>query len=88
ALFNSAESEGTAKCLPDTREDVLVKIMEWVQDTSREPICWVHGPAGSSKSTITRSFADRFLDRAATFFFSRNSTELATNKNFFPIISY
>ncbi|THU75293.1 hypothetical protein K435DRAFT_618659, partial [Dendrothele bispora CBS 962.96] len=58
ALFDSAENEGAAKCLPDTREDILGKIAEWAQDTSGEVICWVHGPAGPGKSAIARSIAD------------------------------
>ncbi|THV03636.1 hypothetical protein K435DRAFT_556440, partial [Dendrothele bispora CBS 962.96] len=76
------------KCLEGPREYVLDEITEWAQQTSRGVICWVYGPAGSGKSTIARSIADRFLKRAATFAFSRNSKELMTNKNFFPTIAY
>ncbi|THV07117.1 hypothetical protein K435DRAFT_742754, partial [Dendrothele bispora CBS 962.96] len=87
AFFDAVENNSVAKCLEGTREDVLDKITEWVQDPSGEVICWVHGPAGSGKSTIARSIASRFSKRAATFAFSRNPPKIMTNKNFFPTIA-
>ncbi|THU86782.1 hypothetical protein K435DRAFT_359429 [Dendrothele bispora CBS 962.96] len=86
AFHDSVENEGVSRCLPGTQEDVLHEITKWAQDTSGESICWVHSLAGGGKSTVAQSIADRFSDRAATYFFSRKTT--ITAKNFFPTIAY
>ena len=48
-------------CLEGTREELLKEISDWiinVKDTSR--IFWLHGPAGTGKSSIAHTIAHRF----------------------------
>ncbi|KAK7676672.1 hypothetical protein QCA50_020354 [Cerrena zonata] len=66
-------------CLRGTREATLAKIMNWVLDVdnAQQSILWLHGLAGSGKSTIARTVAAR-LDglgrRGAFLFFERGKT--------------
>jgi polynucleotide 5'-kinase involved in rRNA processing len=62
AAYNSyeRESEGASICVENTRVAVLRKVMAWAQAQNghpQTPICWLHGPAGSGKSTIAHTLA-------------------------------
>jgi adenylylsulfate kinase-like enzyme len=46
-----------ARCLNDTRKDVIEKIKRSV-DKSDARICWLKGPAGSGKSAISQTVAE------------------------------
>ncbi|EGO05416.1 hypothetical protein SERLA73DRAFT_149548 [Serpula lacrymans var. lacrymans S7.3] len=65
-------------CLPDTRIDVLTSIAEWATSpTTKENVLWLHGLAGSGKSTISTTVANFFreLRRLGAFtFFNRDIT--------------
>ncbi|KAG2357448.1 hypothetical protein BDR07DRAFT_1612520 [Suillus spraguei] len=62
-------------CLPQTRSDLLSSIFSWAMNpSSTQNVLWLHGPAGSGKSTITTTIANitRDLGRLGAFvFFSR-----------------
>ena len=73
------------ECLPDTRQDLLKSLADWLTTPSPDQnILWLHGLAGSGKSTISTTLAEYFraLGRLGAFmFFDRNnpsSSELAT----------
>ena len=58
-------------CLEDTREELLKEISDWinnVEDTTR--IFWLHGPAGTGKSSIAHTIAHQFqqLERLGSCF--------------------
>ena len=59
-------------CLEGTREELLKEIVDWIdeveKDTSR--IFWLHGPAGTGKSSIAHTIAHRFqqLERLGSCF--------------------
>ncbi|KAF8990206.1 hypothetical protein BDQ17DRAFT_1256086, partial [Cyathus striatus] len=73
----SAERSDAPKCHPKTRTAVINNIMSWVDSKDlMERIMWLHGPAGSGKTTIVQTVAER-CDKenklVSSFFFSRNS---------------
>ena len=60
-------------CLPKTRLDVIRAFTDWIADGSidRKSVLWLHGLAGSGKSTISTTLAQtmRGLDRLGAFFY-------------------
>jgi hypothetical protein len=66
-------------CLENTRTDVLKLVIKWATDpTSTQRVLWLHGPAGSGKSTISTTLADHFRrskQLGAFVFFDRDVTE-------------
>ena len=76
--LNPARMDGSLrpKCLPCTRQDILKWITDWLTTPSPgQNILWLHGLAGSGKSTISTTIAEYFreLKRLGAFmFFDRN----------------
>jgi len=75
---------GPTKCDPDTRVAIIDDILSYIRDPERtKPVFWLNGAAGTGKSAIALSIAERCQELgclAATFFFwntdpSRNSLE-------------
>jgi NACHT domain len=66
-------------CLPGTRVDVVDFITAWVAHPSKDQnILWLHGLAGSGKSTLSTTVANLFrqTNRLGAFmFFNRNVSE-------------
>ena len=66
--------------------------MKWVNDPSSPPIFWLHGLAGTGKSTIARTIGVRAKEAGyitASFFFSRVSTAgLRDPAYVFPTLAY
>jgi hypothetical protein len=66
-------------CLHDTRTDILKFVVDWVNDTrSEQKMLWIHGLAGSGKSTLSTTIANIFRDSGqlgAFLFFDRDVTE-------------
>ena len=67
------------ECLEGTRTDILDFIINWVSDaTCPQNVLWVHGLAGSGKSTISTTVASHFRESnqlGAFLFFNRDVTE-------------
>ncbi|OJA08875.1 hypothetical protein AZE42_01734 [Rhizopogon vesiculosus] len=63
-------------CLPQTRSDLLSSVLSWAMNpSSNQNILWLHGPAGSGKSTVATTIANiaRDLGRLGAFvFFNRH----------------
>ena len=60
------------KCLPGTRQEILNWITDWLITPSQsQNILWLHGLAGSGKSTISTTIAEYFreLKRLGAFMF-------------------
>jgi len=77
-------------CLTGTREIVLYEIELWTRNFTRQPIYWLNGLAGTGKSTIAQTIAERvFADGqlGATFFCSRNFEDRSTLQLIFPTIA-
>ncbi|KAG2107852.1 hypothetical protein BD769DRAFT_1500468 [Suillus cothurnatus] len=66
-------------CLPQTRSDLLSSVFSWAMNpSSNQNVLWLHGPAGSGKSTIATTIANiaRDLGRLGAFvFFNRRMAE-------------
>ena len=59
-------------CLEGTREDLLEEIIGWINSVEKDAprIFWLHGPAGTGKSSIAHTIAHRFqkLERLGSCF--------------------
>jgi hypothetical protein len=88
ALFDSAEEQHNPECQHGTRVGILNQITAWVDDIKSETIFWLHGPAGTGKSTITRTLAHSLAKTerlGASYFFKRSGRNGSTQ--FFPTIA-
>jgi hypothetical protein len=91
AFHNAANAP--SPCLKGTREQLIADIFDWFDDTdpSREHVFWLNGLAGTGKSAVSRTVADRAQEQgrlAATFFFSRNTVATRTPSAIIPTIVY
>lgn len=81
AAFDAYDNESEPTCHPETRQGLLRQIEDWADDPDGKCIFWLCGPAGTGKSTISRTVAGFLADRqqlAASFFFNR--TRAGRNK--------
>ncbi|KAJ7913248.1 hypothetical protein B0H13DRAFT_2005399 [Mycena leptocephala] len=66
------------QCLPGTREKILEKIVEWVNDIGKSRVLVLSGDAGTGKSTIAHTISRMFdeLNRlGSSFFFPRDGSQ-------------
>jgi len=90
ATYNSSAEGELSKCLPDTRTDLLEQIFDWVADRTAKRIFWLCGKAGTGKSTISRTVAQKLDDDGtlgASFFFKRGRADRSHAKLLFPTIA-
>jgi hypothetical protein len=93
AAYNSyeRESEGASICHENTRVTVLRNVMAWAQGENVGPVCWLHGPAGSGKSTIAHTLAQQYDEEnklAFSFFFSRRNLDRSDATKFVLTFAY
>jgi WD40 repeat protein len=77
-------------CLEGTRRAVLDEIEVWTRDPNRPPVYWLNGLAGTGKSTIAQTIAERvFADGrlGGSFFCSRDSTDRSNLRLIFPTLA-
>ena len=75
ASFNSWERRSAVPCQAGTREAILNRIYTWVDSRDDSTVFWLHGFAGSGKTSIATSVAAKFAEEnrlAGSFFFSRD----------------
>ena len=80
-----------SSCLKGTRESVLDRAEKWTADFEQSPIFWLHGLAGTGKTTIAQTIAERlFADGrlGASFFCSRNSEDRSNLQLVFPTLAF
>ena len=78
-------------CLTGTREEILDEIESWAKDPDESPIYWLNGLAGTGKSTIAQTTAERlFADGmlGASFFCSRDFKDHSDLSLIFPTLSF
>ncbi|KAF9786393.1 hypothetical protein BJ322DRAFT_784345 [Thelephora terrestris] len=77
-------------CLRGTRRTILDEIEFWTRDPRRPPVYWLNGLAGTGKSTIAQTIAERtFADGqlGASFFCSRDFEDRRNIRFIFPTIA-
>ena len=79
-------------CLQDTREELLKEISDWINnvDKGTPRIFWLHGPAGTGKSSIAHTIAHQFqeLERLGSCFcFDRSRLAERRHEKVFSMIA-
>ena len=77
-------------CLRGTRTTILDDIELWIRDFDRPPVYWLNGLAGTGKSTIAQTIAERtFADGrlGASFFCSRDFEDRRNLQSIFPTLA-
>ncbi|KAL5405078.1 hypothetical protein PMIN04_012435 [Paraphaeosphaeria minitans] len=90
ASFDSHADEHNARCLLNTRTDLLKTIANWANNKDSKPIFWLCGMAGTGKSTIARTAAHSFNKNGqlgASFFFRKGEGERGNASRFFSTIA-
>jgi NACHT domain len=93
-LLNPVQMNASSRpeCLPDTRQDLLKSMADWLTTPSPDQnIFWLHGLAGSGKSTISTTLAEYFreLGRLGAFlFFDRNNMSSSEPAAVVPTLCY
>jgi len=78
-------------CLTGTREVILDEIESWSRDFDKSPIYWLNGLAGTGKSTIAQTIAERlFADGrlGASFFCSHDFKDRSDLHLILPTLSF
>ncbi|KDR67178.1 hypothetical protein GALMADRAFT_258560 [Galerina marginata CBS 339.88] len=95
AFHNSNDICDPPKCHPNTRVAVLNKIMDWIRgldsETREALIMWLNGAAGSGKSAIARSIAERCYEEGillASYFFARADPTRNHGRSLIATIAY
>ena len=77
-------------CLKKTRRAVLDGVDMWARDFTKSPVYWLNGLAGTGKSAIAQTVAERmFADGrlGASFFCSRDFEDRSNLKFIFPTLA-
>jgi len=81
---------GHIGCLRGTRKAILDEIRLWTQDFNQPPVYWLNGLAGTGKSAIAQTIAERtFADGqlGASFFCSQDFEGRSSLKLIFPTLA-
>jgi len=77
-------------CLEGSRVPILDEVMYWSGDFGMRRIFWLNGLAGTGKSTIAQTIAERLFAEGrlgASFFCSRESSDRSDLRLIFPTIA-
>ncbi|KAM6501380.1 hypothetical protein JOM56_004394 [Amanita muscaria] len=91
AQFDSSAQDPNRRCHPGTRENVLKRLQDWVDNPkSIERIFWLYGPAGAGKSAIAQTIARSYPRPkvAASFFFFRSDANRNDGNRLFTTLAY
>lgn len=78
-------------CLEGTRESMLDNLDVWARATNKEKMAWVHGHAGSGKSALLNSIAERLENAKIPFTYfpcKRDDPELSNIHKILTTIAY
>ena len=93
--FRSAKAaehrhSGRGGCLEGTRRTVLDEIEQWANDFEKPSVYWLNGLAGTGKSAIAQTIAERMSEDGklgASFFCSRDFEERSDLQLIFPTLA-
>ncbi|KAF3314404.1 hypothetical protein TWF173_004746 [Orbilia oligospora] len=93
AEYKSFEDRHEPECLPGTRSELQERIAGWVNAPpgASECIFWLSGVAGTGKSTISRTIAERLKKKGqlgASFFFRRGEKDRGRAARLFTTIAF
>ncbi|KAM6503297.1 hypothetical protein JOM56_000240 [Amanita muscaria] len=91
AYYDSSLRKQAQQCMQETRIAILNTIYEWKDSLDSPPIFWLHGPAGTGKSTIAHTVAEecrRGKRLGASFFFAHANAECSDPSLFFSTLAY
>jgi len=77
-------------CMKGTRGAVLDEIELWTEDFDRPPVYWLNGLAGTGKTTIAQTIAERMFTSGqlgASFFCSRDFLDRSNLQLIFPTLA-
>ena len=77
-------------CLRNTRTAILDEIELWARDFDEPPVYWLNGLAGTGKTTIAQTIAERWSadgQLGASFFCSRDFEDRSDLKFIFPTLA-
>ncbi|BCS07109.1 hypothetical protein ALUC_11490S [Aspergillus luchuensis] len=100
APFNSFRNAEEPRCLKDTQVETLDMLQNWCKGDGN-PVLWLHGMAGTGKSTIARTIAWALQDRqwpdgspvdatirlGGSFFFNQFEPERNNSQYLFPTLT-
>ena len=81
---------GHTGCLRGTRRVILDEIGLWTQDFNQPPVYWLNGLAGTGKSAIAQTIAERMFaagQLGASFFCSQDFEDQSNLKLIFPTLA-
>ncbi|ETS77442.1 hypothetical protein PFICI_11316 [Pestalotiopsis fici W106-1] len=90
ASFDSHAEAHNPTCLPGTRVQLLEDISHWIDSPNSKTIFWLDGMAGTGKSTISRTVAQRRHERGdlgASFFFKRGEIDRGNLTKLVPTLA-
>ena len=77
-------------CLKGTRRVILTKVEHWSRNFGRPPVYWLNGLAGTGKSTVAQTVAERLFAEGqlgASFFCSRDIEDRSNLHFIFPTLA-
>ena len=89
AVYDSINA--VSGCMSGTRQEIIGRIIAWIDGPSDQPICWLQGAAGSGKSAISKTVAELCagVNRlGGSFFFLRGAGRRSRITNFIPTLAY
>ncbi|KAF1820840.1 WD40 repeat-like protein [Dissoconium aciculare CBS 342.82] len=84
------QENGLGYCLEGTRMEIIDLVDTWMNDPVSKRIFWLCGMAGTGKSTLSRTIAQRCKTQSrlgASFFFKRGEGDRNNARLFFPTIA-
>lgn len=90
ASFDSYANQHRPICLPNTRVDLLNQIGCWIDSRDERSVFWLRGLAGTGKSTIAQTIAQKFHGEkrlAASYFFTRGGPDVSGSEMFVTTIA-
>ena len=91
ASFDSRKRKAETPCLPGTRGVLLDRIYEWGDSRDDKAVFWLHGPAGSGKTSIATTVAEKYAKEnrlVGSFFFSRDQADCRSADRVIATITY